>query len=211
LTSTDKTFVQTIIPSLRCPTDSGNALNNDTTHFGNTTKTVYLSMADHPVSKSNYAACMGESNYDSTTTTGGQKNNGVFWANSSKTLEQLPDGTSNIVFVGEVATSIHEIRYFAAAWLGIGNPGCTGNGSQATTEANADNDAGIYRAVRRTKYDILLNTAAPNNYNKAYSSLHTSGGNFALGDGSVQFISETINANTYDLLGRSDSGKTKSF
>ncbi|MDR1957494.1 MAG: DUF1559 domain-containing protein [Planctomycetaceae bacterium] len=212
LTDADKALVQAIIPSLRCPSDSGNPLNNDTANFGNTNKTVYLAMADNPVSKSNYAACMGESSYDSAATAGGSRNNGVFWANSSMTLEQIQDGTSNVIFVGEVATRIHEIRYFAAAWLGVGNPGCTGNGSQgSSTDGNVDNDTGVYRAVRRTKHDILINTAAPNNYNKAYSSLHTGGANFVFGDGSVHFVSETVNTTMYDLLGRSDSGKSKSF
>jgi prepilin-type processing-associated H-X9-DG protein len=97
--------------------------------------------------------------------------------------------------------------------VGVGNPGCTGNGSQSveTTDGSADNDAGIYRAVRRAKYDILINTARSANFNKAYSSLHTGGANFVLGDGSVRFVSETINTEMYGYFGQTNSGKSKSF
>ncbi|MDR0611625.1 MAG: DUF1559 domain-containing protein [Planctomycetaceae bacterium] len=212
LTADDKRLLQTIIPTFRCPSDSGNALNDDTCHFGNTTKTVYLTKENNPIAKANYAACMGESNLDSGSTwTGGNDNNGVFYANSSMPMSAIEDGTSNTVFMGEVCTDIGEVKFFAATWVGVGNPGCTGDGSQGVSSPSADNDMGIYRTVRRMKYDILINTNRPDNYNKAYSSRHPGGANFGIGDGSVHFLSETINTDVYDLLGRRSSGKSKSF
>ncbi|MDR1140732.1 MAG: DUF1559 domain-containing protein [Planctomycetaceae bacterium] len=210
LTDDDKRLLQTILPTFRCPSDSGNPLNDDTCHLGNTTKTVYLSMENNPVAKSNYAACMGESNLDSAATwASNNDNNGVFYANSSLPMSAIEDGTSNTVFMGEVCTDISDIKFFAATWVGVGNPGCTGDGSQGA--GTADNDTGIYRTVRRMKFDILINTNRPNNYNKAYSSRHAGGANFGMGDGSVHFLPETINTDMYDLLGRRSSGKSKSF
>ncbi|MDR2439770.1 MAG: DUF1559 domain-containing protein [Planctomycetaceae bacterium] len=210
LTTDDRRLLQTIIPTFRCPSDSGNALNDDTCHFGNTTKTVYLTKENNPIAKANYAACMGESNLDSAATwTGSNDNNGVFYANSSMPMSAIEDGTSNVVFMGEVCTEIGDVKFFATTWVGVGNPGCTGDGSQGV--GNPDNDMGIYRTVRRMKFDILINTNRPVNYNKAYSSLHPGGANFGIGDGSVHFLAETINTDVYDLLGRRSSGKSKSF
>lgn len=211
LTAEDRAYVQTYLSSFRCPSDDGNKLNDDTTNFGHTDKTVFLSMANNPISKSNYAACMGESNTDSGGVWGGGTNNGVFFTNSSMPMSGIEDGTSNVVFVGEVATSISDVRYFAAVWLGVGNPGCMGNGSQGTDANEEQHDSGAYRTVRRMKFDILFNSISPNNRNKTYSSRHSGGGNFGLGDGSVHFLSETINTGVYDLLGRRASGESKSF
>jgi prepilin-type N-terminal cleavage/methylation domain-containing protein/prepilin-type processing-associated H-X9-DG protein len=207
LTADDKKLVQTVIPSLRCPSDTGNPLNDDTAHFGYTNRYTYLTMENNPVAKSNYAACQGSTNITTTAAPG----DGLFWANSSIAIEQIDDGTSNVFFAGEVCTQIRDIKYFATAWLGVGIPGCPGNGSQAPISPLPENDTGQYRAVRRTTTAILINTPDLNNVNKAYSSLHSGGANFVFGDGAVKFIAETIDPQMYELLGRVNSGKSKSF
>ncbi len=212
LTDQDKSYVQATISTFRCPSDDGDKLNMDTCHFGYTNKTVYLTMEENPVAKSNYAACMGESRVDSASVwSASDDNNGVFYANSSMPMSGLVDGTSNVVFFGEVCTSKAEIKFFAATWLGVGNPGCTGDGSQGVGTPEPENDTGIYRTVRRMKSDILINSNRPDNYNKCYSSHHPGGAHFGFGDGSVHFLSETINTDVYDLLGRRASRQTKSF
>jgi type II secretory pathway pseudopilin PulG len=212
LTSEDKILVQTIIPTVRCPSDNGNVLNNDTTNFGPSTTTVYLLQTDNPVAKSNYAACMGVTNYDANAVyPGTNDNDGMFYCNSSKNFGAIEDGTSNVFFLGEVATQIGDFKYFACTWLGVGNPGWLGNGSQAASGGNAANDAGGYRTIRRVKNDILINSAALANLNKGYSSCHATGANFGLGDGSVHYISETINTTLYNDFGRRSSGKTKAL
>jgi prepilin-type N-terminal cleavage/methylation domain-containing protein len=212
LTAADKLLVQTIIGPLRCPSDNGNALNDDTTNFGNSTKTVYLLQADNPVAKSNYAACMGSTDRDANQVyPGTYDNDGMFYCNNSKNFSAIEDGTSNVFFVGEVATQIGDFKYFACTWLGVGNPGCLGNGSQATTGALEDNDTGVYRSIRRAKTDIVINSANLNNLNKGYSSCHASGANFGFGDGSIHYITETINSALYENLGQRASGKNKTL
>lgn len=222
LTADDKTYVQTIIGSLRCPSDDGNDLNDDTTAFGWNNKTAYLGTTNaraadtgashNPVSKSNYAACTGgNSVYDAAQVLAGNDPGGVFYANSSKTFGAIEDGTSNVIFVGEVATKVRDMKYFAAAWLGAGAPGSTGNGPAGPGQTPNENASCIYRTLRRAKDDILINTPSYNNANKAFSSCHTGGANFVFGDGSVHYISETVSPTTYGLLGIRNSGKPKSL
>ena len=220
LTADDKLLVQTKISSLRCPSDTGNALTDDTTSFGWNNKTVYLGISaalasdtgdsHNPVSKSNYAACAGGDDiYDATQVLGGSDPGGVFYANSSKTFGSISDGTSNVFLVGEVATSVYGMKYFAATWLGVGNPGCTGNGPTDAAQTPNEQTSGIYLALRRAKFDILINTPLPQNSNKSFSSNHTGGASFVYGDGSVHFLSETVNSTTYGYMGQRASGKTK--
>jgi hypothetical protein len=132
------------------------------------------------------------------------------------TLAHVEDGTSNVIFVGEVATRVGSIQYFAATWLGVGIPGAMADGpigEQSVTNgtSGARNTMGIHRALRRAKWDIELNTARLTNANKAFSSNHTGGGSFVLGDGSVRFIADTISGSVYDVLPMRNSGQTKSF
>jgi prepilin-type processing-associated H-X9-DG protein len=87
----------------------------------------------------------------------------------------------------------------------------TGNGPGLPDQTPNNDTAGIYRALRRAKWDILINTTSSNNMNKSFSANHTGGANFVLGDGSVQFFSETMTPTVYEDLAYRNSGKTKSF
>jgi hypothetical protein len=241
LSAADRTLVQSNIAALRCPSDNGNRLNDDTTSFGITSGTsIYLNNGsrgatgddNNPVAKSNYAAVAGTvlsaTDYPGITTgmpsgdneRDGQNPGGPFSCvhvraglddGSFKTFGSLSDGTSNVFFVGEVATRVGRFKYFAANWLGVGSPGNVGNGPEMPNQTPNDDTAGVYLALRRTKGDILLNNTSSNNVNKAFSSNHTGGGSFVLGDGAVRFVSETITPATYEALGLRNSGKSKSF
>ena len=50
-------------------------------------------------------------------------------------------------------------------------------------------------------------TTNPNDRVRGYFSYHPGGANFVLGDGSVQFIRETINATTYRHLSSMKGGE----
>ena len=49
------------------------------------------------------------------------------------------------------------------------------------------------------------------NSNGAFQSLHTGGGMFARGDGSVSFVDESIDLAIYRLMGQRDSGEPKAM
>ncbi len=214
LTSTDKALVQTIISVLRCPSDPGSAFNDDTVNFGHTSKTTYLAKETNPIAKTNYAACMGSTNYDSAQVSASPPldNDGMFYANSSRTFAAIEDGTSNVVFVGEVTSWLGPYRYGACAWLGTGTPGSTGNSgfTLATPNDETEHDNGHYRTLRRMNSTITINTATEVNTNKGFSTSHPNGAaNFLFGDGSVHTLMETINTTLYQNLGRRGCGEAK--
>ena len=225
-------LLQMPLPSVRCPSDSGSKLNDDTISFGYKNKTVYLNIAacggegHYPVSKSNYAAVMGgEEQIDASNVRTGGDPEGTFFAvfvpgdslSNGRYLNftSVADGLSNVFFVGESATQVGRFKYYAATWIGAGNPGGLADGPLGDQDVMADpaaeNAAGAYRCVRRAKWDITLNTPLVRNTNKAFSSNHTGGGQFCLGDGSVRFVSDTIGGANYQTMACRDSGVTKSL
>ena len=217
LTDEDKVLVQTVIGVLRCPSDPGSKLNDDTVHFGGTSKSSYLSKDDHPVVKTNYAACMGSTTFEAAAVfddSPPSDNDGMFYANNTKNFGAIEDGTSNVVFVSEATSWLGQYRYNACTWLGVGNPGNSGN--SGWTLANPTNivdaDCGIYRAIRRMSTSITINTTGAGNVNKGYSSSHPNGAvMFLFGDGSVHALMETINTTLYETLGQRASGQTKAL
>jgi prepilin-type N-terminal cleavage/methylation domain-containing protein len=106
----------------------------------------------------------------------------------------ITDGLSNTLFVGELDYGLKnyywsgttEVRWGAAKW-GIGYPGY----SIATT-------SGVFNS------DRLI--TAYHEY-QTFRSDHIGGANFALGDGSVDFVSDTIDAAVLDAMATRDGGE----
>jgi len=113
-------------------------------------------------------------------------NTGLFFRNSSRakiTLVAITDGTSNTLMVGEDVPSenSHSAAYYS-------------NGDYASTHAPLNffpkpSDAGNWPRVI------------------SFRSRHTNGANFGLADGSVRFLSETINRLQYQQLSTRAGGE----
>jgi prepilin-type N-terminal cleavage/methylation domain-containing protein len=107
-------------------------------------------------------------------------------------LTDVPDGTSNTIMIGEMSwDSKFGTRY--RSWLRGGEPGgcyCVG----ARNATNAINSA------------IRANLIAQFN-EVPMGSMHIGGANFALGDGSVRFIQESISIATYRALASRNGGE----
>jgi prepilin-type processing-associated H-X9-DG protein len=107
---------------------------------------------------------------------------GVFMENASKRMQDITDGSSNTLLLGERDTQICR----SGSWIGVRNP--NGTGAQ-----------GIY-TVTATVHVRLNTPDPPNAWNASdgsgclsgFSSLHPGGANFALADGSVRFIINNI-------------------
>jgi prepilin-type N-terminal cleavage/methylation domain-containing protein/prepilin-type processing-associated H-X9-DG protein len=103
----------------------------------------------------------------------------------------VTDGTSNTLMVGEIAwvNNVTGTRYRTWVRGCDTNPVCSG--SRNVTNA--------------------INSPSIANYNDiAFGSMHTGGANFVMGDGSVRFIRDSINLNTYRALASRDGGEALS-
>jgi prepilin-type N-terminal cleavage/methylation domain-containing protein/prepilin-type processing-associated H-X9-DG protein len=111
----------------------------------------------------------------------------------SASMRQIPDGLSNTILMGEVrGQCMDHLAYWAhfnALWISttppINYPTCP-----------EDQPAQTY-----------LNQANNWNTSLGFKSRHEGGANFVFADGSVHFISETIDYLTYQYLGERRDGK----
>ena len=111
---------------------------------------------------------------------------GVFFLNSSVRYEQIRDGASNTIFVGEkVDTPI------TLGW---------GSGTRETLR-----NAGSIQGPGPWE-DHRQQNPPPANHVGGFGSYHAGGAQFALGDGSVRFISENIDPGTFKNLGHRTDG-----
>lgn len=175
--SSSRPLLQTPLSSYRCPSDTEDDLLTGTT-----------SSAPEYHRKFNCDNCPGgfepaTSNYignggffDPNDPPGfGLKNNGVFLGNDVVSLAMITDGTSHTFAVGE-----RDERCRAGTWIGVRNP-------------PGPDMWGSYFV--RGRVSIKLNDprpTAPNRCTEGFSSKHPGGANFALCDGSIRFIPETI-------------------
>ncbi len=105
----------------------------------------------------------------------GLPNNGVLFGNSAVSIRDIDDGTAYTFMVGE-----RERRCGAGTWCGVRDPYDIGQ-------------FGIYYVVGRVS--IKLNhplEIGDDSCREGFSSSHAGGGHFLLCDGSVQFVSNTI-------------------
>ena len=167
------------------------------------------------------------------------KQNGVMYLNSSVGYEQIPDGSSNTIFVmesrldmgsdlgwmsGTRATLRNAVMrvYPAAAGAATAVPGGAANPDENTNQ----NDANLPPADQGTfKYEshivnaggataLMTELTTKNNvlYVGGPSSYHTGGYHVSLGDGSVRFISLNINLLVLrNLANRADGEMLEDF
>jgi prepilin-type processing-associated H-X9-DG protein len=135
-------------------------------------------------------------------------NNNNTWA---YTFATIIDGTSNTVLLGEASGQIGSSLYGVneqnrfPIWAG-GNPNNSGQGRQHN-----------YFRVMDLNYPLnSQNTASDTGgagkmMDRAFSSKHTNGANFLLGDGSVRFIANGITPATYRAAGTRAGGEALSL
>ncbi len=119
----------------------------------------------------------------------GVRNRGLLVVNSSRTIAQVTDGTSNTFALGEVswrpldANNDGSIRQYI-----LGNV-TTGGGPLCTNDGAANNGAHLHIRATRHKLNGPMTGGAKW---KAFHSYHVGGAQFTFADGSVHFISENI-------------------
>jgi prepilin-type N-terminal cleavage/methylation domain-containing protein/prepilin-type processing-associated H-X9-DG protein len=207
----NSTVRQTVLNALLCPSDPSPPLdtaNADEIGTNNTAAgTSYVGNLGDNCLQCNPSAgvvqycasqgynCRGSQLGDPATTTippGAGTGSGIFWRECSGVpLQQITDGTSNTLLAGEQIMKVTNWNAWVEANQCVGStavplnylaPGVAITGSGSINKTTGKSDAG--------------------NWYHWYSfrSMHPGGGNFAMCDGSVKFLKNSINMITYQAL-----------
>ncbi|HWL07457.1 MAG TPA: DUF1559 domain-containing protein [Planctomicrobium sp.] len=153
-------------------------------------------------------------------------NNGTLYLNSSTKMRDLSDGSSNTVVIGETKYQIGpRARSNSDERMGWASSirACGSSSTSAVLAAATDVAINAFKGDGNSADTVWTENSAgtlPNGigtvngtnatYNlqaRAFSSAHTGGAHFALGDGSVRFISENVNLVTLRNLAIRNDGE----
>jgi len=187
-----------VIGSFICPSDTGPKI-SDSSRFSRLASNMYVTNPTLTVPKSNYVAAFGHNRMRNWTTnygnvwTGGFGYSGGGAGRVNRKLADVLDGTSNTIMLGERAYRLKTIRFYAATWVGClsGNHEDCGEDLWFSLRAPINGwRGGNLSASPDTTNDLQLWSRQ-----EGLSSVHPGGVNTALFDGSVKFLSETIDWN----------------
>ncbi|MFQ5732019.1 MAG: DUF1559 domain-containing protein [Planctomycetaceae bacterium] len=138
---------------------------------------------------------------------GGTRWAGIGWRNHGARFRDVTDGTSNTVFVAEVRAGIHPLDprgIWALPSLG------SGVGSHAWGDASRPNDqrpnaddsyqCRRYRGTARQQRMPCWGNSGNNNMQHASRSQHPGGVHVLMGDGSVRFVTDSINGRVWRFI-----------
>lgn len=158
---TDQASTQTVLSAYICPSDP-TPPQNDNRQFD-------MSGTKVSCAKSNYVGCSAN-----------QSSKGAFSSVAGIKFQEITDGLSNTIFVGERRS---EKGGYAGLVYG-------GRSTKVGTDGLIWGDAFI--ALGAYRMGDGYNKTSADSPQVAFSSPHTGGTHFVLGDGSVRFISENI-------------------
>lgn len=174
-------LLQSKLEAFVCPSDSSGGetepgLAPQQRHFGGGIGTAAGGWGNWRPGKTNYMASRGTRN---NWQNANMDAHGMFHPGTTQMRDAI-DGTSNTFLIGERDTAFCR----SGTWIGVRNP--QGNGTR-----------GFYYNVANVR--VPLNSPNPpyvwsarSGCGEGFSSLHPGGAQFAMGDGSVRFINESI-------------------
>ena len=172
------------VPILHCPSDPVGPLTRPESENG---VEVY---------QTNYAGC-----YNGTEAPLNTDNNGVMFLNSSISYDQITDGSSNTIFIGEHYYNDNTLGWMSGTSASLRNTWSINIGRTSSGNPyNLPPGSRPSETEEQEKNDPLLMMGG-------FGSYHTGGAHFGLGDGSVRFISENIDATLLHQLGDRADGK----
>jgi prepilin-type N-terminal cleavage/methylation domain-containing protein/prepilin-type processing-associated H-X9-DG protein len=173
-----------LISTLLCPSDLGNRL---------------VAVRALGVAPSSYAAC-----HHHRTRPIDANNTGVFYLNSHTRIEDIYDGTSNTILVGEKLLETGDLGWMSGTRATLRNTGLPPNANPAGT-------FGVIPPVDKDDGDPAAGPSPdPALWVGGYASRHPGGANFIFGDGSVKFIKSTITPAVFHRIGHRADGEVVS-
>ncbi len=212
---------QHVIPLLNCPSQTAGRL--------------ITIPGGGSVAHSTFAGCTGGEKTPIDT-----KNNGVFFLNSSVGYNDVTDGYSNTIFIGEKLSTERSIVWFvpedfkgedvdddedfdeATGYKRTrsGGPGWySGTNATLRNAGHEINTSYQNHSYSNSREEIDAEEKADENlteeekaakrllYVGGFGSVHVGGAHFGMGDGRVRFISENINATTFQNLANRHDGE----
>ncbi|WP_417390652.1 DUF1559 domain-containing protein [Gimesia sp.] len=149
------------------------------------------------LSQTNYAAC-----YNANEAPIDVNNSGVMFLNSSISYDQITDGSSNTIFIGEHLFDETNLGWLSGTRASLRNTGSINRdlpghaGSWGSTYIPTPEE----QEEEKNPVDPLLKVGG-------FGSYHVGGAHIGLGDGSVRFISENVDPGLLEQLGNRGDGK----
>jgi len=224
-------LIATIIPAYLCPSDTvGNTLlnNTDIQHYA----TTVVGDGNNPtgVGRTNYLPCGGSRGWSTNSSFGPQANSsrtmpngmtgirdrGMFGHNGGASARDVTDGLSNALAWGEarqgqgtstqggIVDANHMAAWGCYTWIS--------NFISVHPNASVTHIDNWRYHINGTRDNPLATNATytyqASHHGGAASSAHAGGAHFVLGDGSVRFLTETLDHNIYAYLHYIGDGET---
>jgi prepilin-type N-terminal cleavage/methylation domain-containing protein/prepilin-type processing-associated H-X9-DG protein len=189
----------TIVKTYQCPTNSGSVT------------WPYEEISGAFLSLTSYTGNAGTRAYNGcyeqcSTGPDGEPGDGIFFKDSKVHISDIVDGTSNTLLFGErnfkeegPCTSTGSIPWNLSDWGSWGVSNGTNNGM-------GDNGGSSWVPINFHCTSTTVDESSPRL--NAWGSLHTSGANFAFGDGSVRFLTDSTPLITLQALSTRAGGET---
>ncbi len=125
-------------------------------------------------------------------------NHGVFFLNSSVRYEDIKDGSTHTIFVGERSADLQQdLGWMSGTRSTLRNTGLPINAGLTNMRRSGTNTAPMLDVPGAEIAAVV----------GGFGSHHPGGAQFAFGDGHVQFLSQTISPETYQQMGHRADGK----
>jgi prepilin-type N-terminal cleavage/methylation domain-containing protein/prepilin-type processing-associated H-X9-DG protein len=190
------------ISTINCPSDGGSWRG--------------MASANSKIATSSYAA-----NYHDTEAPIDKTNNGVFYLNSATRLEDIQDGSSYTIFVGEHKAA-SDLGWASGTSATLRNTGHAVNSSSGFppvfgVDGSLSEDpksAGAMDPDNEAEPVAPKKNETPEQARQriqricgGYSSFHPGGANFCFGDGSVRFLKNSMSTIVFNRLGNRADGE----